>query len=288
MSTYYYPKNEVLSPRWVSPETRSLPWWVAVPVGVGALLAYLLWYLPWSAEWRRKDATIIVQVDFDGDKQWDARGSGVLISSNGYILTNRHLIYSTGGQRAKNMEIWFKPGRSQAVEKIIADYVSDGGEPADTSIEHIRNDWALLRAIRQGDFPFVELSEKTTFGLNEPVHVYGYSNAKDASVSPNGPSVSAPNGAIQRVDAPQDRALRIVHTAQPPDAGMTGGPLIHNGKLIGIHTMRAVGEVGGEGDGGGDPAGEETGETPKPQEQYALPVYLLRETVFSQYGGHRK
>lgn len=76
-------------------------------------------------------------------------------------------------------------------------------------------------------------------------------------------------GILNRVDrSAQGGVVRLTHSASLAE-GMSGGPLVQGSRLIGINTQILAG-----------------GQVPS-NENYALPAYLLRESVFRIYKDQR-
>src|SRR6476659_6508269 len=109
MSRYYYPNNEVLTPRWVTPKTGGFPWWLVVlPLLLLIILAAAAatWLLVIGPEHNARRATVLILTDRDGDGKPDVQGSGVIINPSGYILTNRHVVLSPTGEKPAKVQVW--------------------------------------------------------------------------------------------------------------------------------------------------------------------------------------
>lgn len=265
MSQFYYKDNVILEPRWEEPlpsGRNRWPWALAIVVLLGFLFLAGLWF---NRERDLKMATVLVRVDTNGDGKPDSEGSGVFISPKGYILTNRHVLFPKAGAKPGRIEVWYRPGsaRRQTLEATLE---KAGEGTISTSPEAIRNDWAVLRVTTQESMPWIKLSEKTDFREEEKVRAFGFPLGETPATNPYGPAVKVLQGILNRVDrSAQGGVVRLTHSASLTE-GMSGGPLVQGNRLIGINTQVLVG-----------------GQVPT-NENYALPAYLLRESVFKSYG----
>jgi len=164
-------------------------------------------------------------------------GTGFLVSSDGYILTNDHVITSNG-QVADAVVVVFKgPAGSKADGTPVAATIVGGDEA---------NDVALLK-IDPAQAPVVHplsLGDSTKVQVGEPVVAIG---------SPMGLSFSVSSGIVSATD----RTLRSptgavipggIQTDAAINTGNSGGPLIDSsGKVIGINTMIASHSGGSQG-----------------------------------------
>ena len=164
-------------------------------------------------------------------------GTGFLVSSDGYILTNDHVI-TNSGQVANAVAVVFKSkdGANPDGTRVAATVV--GGDEA--------NDVALLK-IDPSQAPVVHplsLGDSTKVQVGEPVVAIG---------SPMGLSFSVSSGIVSATD----RTLRSptgavipggIQTDAAINTGNSGGPLIDSsGKVIGINTMIASHSGGSQG-----------------------------------------
>jgi len=164
-------------------------------------------------------------------------GTGFLVSSDGYILTNDHVI-TNNGQMADAVVVVFKSPAGSKAEDTRVDASVVGGDEA--------NDVALLK-IDPAQAPVVHplsLGDSTKVQVGEPVVAIG---------SPMGLSFSVSSGIVSATD----RTLRSptgavipggIQTDAAINTGNSGGPLIDSsGKVIGINTMIASHSGGSQG-----------------------------------------
>lgn len=134
-------------------------------------------------------------------------GSGFFVSSDGYIVTNRHVI---GNRATASVKIRSGPTLT-----------------ATTVAESREKDLALLKINGDG-FRRLELSTGDDAGIGREVIAIG---------TPQGLSWSVSKGIVS---ASRDlRGVRLIQTDAAINAGNSGGPLIElsSGKVIGVNTL---------------------------------------------------
>ncbi|MBF6589787.1 MAG: trypsin-like peptidase domain-containing protein [Ktedonobacterales bacterium] len=161
----------------------------------------------------------VVQVQSSGSSQGGAIGSGEIITSDGYIVTNDHVVtgfssYSVQLSNGKKMTAQLKgeaPDNDLAVLKISA-----------TGLHPIA--FGDSSAVKVGQFAIavgspLGLAQSATFGIVSALN-------RDAQEGPGGPAAQL-SGLIQ--------------TSAPINPGNSGGALVDlQGRLIGIPTLGAV------------------------------------------------
>tara|TARA_B100000427_G_C15463960_1_gene575372 strand:- start:208 stop:1299 length:1092 start_codon:yes stop_codon:yes gene_type:complete len=149
---------------------------------------------------------------FNKPKENHASGSGVIISEDGYIITNRHVI-----NNAEEIEVVLNDKRTYNA-KIL-------GEDPD-------NDLALLK-IQEKDLPFMEFDNSNNIQVGEWVLAVGNPYNLNSTVTAGIVSAKARkinilnNGGIES----------FIQTDAAINSGNSGGALVNtDGKLIGINT----------------------------------------------------
>jgi len=138
-----------------------------------------------------------------------ALGSGFLISADGYIVTNNHVV-----EHAKSVTVTLEGGKALEAKVVGADQ---------------KTDLALLKIVEPADYPFVKLSKDTTrvgdwvvaignpFGLGGTVTA-GIVSAQERDIG------SGPYDSYLQIDAPINK-------------GNSGGPTFNlKGEVVGVNT----------------------------------------------------
>lgn len=163
----------------------------------------------------------------------EGSGSGVVLSEDGLILTNNHVVAAGGGGPAEYL-IGFSDGQTAPATVVAADPASD---------------MAVLRTERTGLTP-IEIGASDTLTVGQPVVAIG---------SPLGLAGTVTTGIISAMDRPvmasgrggdQATVIDALQTDAAINPGNSGGALVNmDGRLVGINT--AIATLGGQGDGTG-------------------------------------
>jgi len=152
-----------------------------------------------------------------------AGGSGFFVSSEGLIVTNRHVLDGTDVE----YEVVTSDGRSYPAEVLAIDSVLD---------------LAVLKVEGHG-FPALELGDSSVVRPGQSVIAIGNTLAEFQ----NSVTMGIVSGVNRRLWAGEDEATaeileEAIQTDAPINLGNSGGPLIDlDGKVIGVNT--AVGEA---------------------------------------------
>lgn len=168
-----------------------------------------------------------------------AVGSGVIVDSSGYIMTNAHVV--EGAQRIRvALPIPGDSGRAVPVGKRHILEARLVGVHKDT-------DLALLK-IDEKDLPTLPLLSQQRPRVGQLVFAIG---------SPEGLQNSVTMGVVSAVSrqADPEKALTYIQTDAPINPGNSGGPLVDmNGSVVGINTFILSEGGGSEGLGFAIPA----------------------------------
>jgi len=169
-----------------------------------------------------------------------AVGSGVIVDSNGYIMTNAHVV--EGAQRirvALPMSSGASPANTPAGKRAVLDAKLLG--------IHKESDLALLK-IDQSNLPTLSLEGAQNIRVGQMVLAVG---------SPEGLQSSVTMGVISAVARQADptKSMNYVQTDAPINPGNSGGPLVDmNGYVVGFNTFILSQSGGSEGLGFAVPA----------------------------------
>ncbi len=166
----------------------------------------------------------------------NAEGSGVVISSDGYIVTNNHVVAAGNGSA---VQVTFNSGK-----KLTAKVV--GTDPK-TDLAVVKADVTGLAAASWGDSDNVNVGD-TVLAIGSPLGLQGSVTAG---------IVSALHRTIQ-VGGEQDSPLQApsatttigdaIQTDAPINPGNSGGALVNtSGQVIGINSAIATGSSGSSG-----------------------------------------
>ncbi|MFW6140836.1 MAG: Do family serine endopeptidase [Acidobacteriota bacterium] len=153
-----------------------------------------------------------------GDKEQEyrttARGTGFFISSDGYILTNNHIV-----ENAVKVEVTSLQDKTYEAEIV-------GNDP--------ETDLALLK-VSDGNLPYVELGDSDNTKVGEWVLAIG--NPLGLTHTVTAGIVSAKGRIFQGLEA-QQPYQDFIQTDAAINRGNSGGPLINmQGKVVGINSI---------------------------------------------------
>jgi len=188
-------------------------------------------YGPLREEDRSQTALIVRQ---------HAVGSGVIVDSNGYIMTNAHVV--EGAQRIR-VALPLPMGDSAGQVPIGKRRILE----ARVLGQHKESDLALLK-IDETDLPTLPLLSKQRPRVGQLVFAIG---------SPEGLQNSVTMGVVSAIARQPDpsKSLTYIQTDAPINPGNSGGPLVDmNGSVLGLNTFILSQGGGSEGLGFAIPA----------------------------------
>ncbi len=160
-------------------------------------------------------AVFIVGED-DGSEATISSGSGFIISEDGCIVTNSHVIDSV--LLEENQKIYVKiPGFERMIEARIM-----GND--------VQTDIAVIKLMEEGNYPCVTLGDSTLLSVGEYVVAIGNSlGTLDGTVTTG--IVSA----LDREISNNGYMMRLIQTDASVNTGNSGGPLINSyGEVVGV------------------------------------------------------
>lgn len=151
----------------------------------------------------------------------EAVGTGIIISSDGEILTNNHVVEGSETARVRLYG---------STSPIIADVLAT--DPS--------NDMALIKLRDTTGLVAATFADPESIAVGDPVVAVGYALALDGGPSVTSGIISALNRTLQLDSETFLNAL--IQTDAAISSGNSGGPLINmNGQVIGINTAVATG-----------------------------------------------
>lgn len=149
-------------------------------------------------------------------------GSGVIISKDGYILTNSHVI-RIGNNISKDVEVYLNDGKNIKGKVVWSDTAVD---IAIVKVEGVNN----LLAAELGDSDSLEVGQ-VAIAIGNPIDL-----AFQRSLSKG--VISGLNRFIGQVDG-GGYMVGLIQTDASINGGNSGGPLVdEQGKIIGINTVK--------------------------------------------------
>jgi serine protease Do len=165
------------------------------------------------------------------NQQATSEGSGIIISSDGYIMTNYHVVEyadpKSGVSSQALLEV-FLPDGKQAQAKFI------GGDD--------ENDLAVIK-VNLTNLPVAELGDSSKLEVGEPAVAIGNPLGMEFAGSVTVGVISALNRQVET----EDKTLNLIQTDAAINPGNSGGALVNSkGQVIGINTVK-ISETGVEG-----------------------------------------
>lgn len=169
--------------------------------------------------------TSIKTTDFFGQSSnASAAGTGVIVSSDGYILTNKHVISG-----ASEVHVITDDGTTYEKVEVVAT------DPL--------NDIAFLKIKDAADLPAATLGDSKTISVGQQVIAIGnalgeYQNTVTSGIiSGTGRSLTASDGSSYNAETLTD----MIQTDAAINSGNSGGPLVNAaGEVIGINTATST------------------------------------------------
>lgn len=152
----------------------------------------------------------ILDVVGENDTAFDGFGSGVIITEDGLVLTNHHVV-----KDGKRIEVMLLDGRQFAARDVKSDE---------------RSDLAILRIDANEKLPTVEIGDSSDLSVGDWVLAIGSPFNLHSTVSA---------GIISGKNRPLEGLIkgRVLQTDAAVNPGNSGGPLIDlDGKVVGINT----------------------------------------------------
>lgn len=174
---------------------------------------------------------------FGGSGNATASGSGIIISSDGYILTNNHVVSNTDSSSSNS---FYQVSEANSVKVYL---YGDSQTAYDAKIigTDAETDLAVIK-IDKTDLPVAELGNSDELKIGEWAMAIGNPLGLSSSISIG--AVSAVNRKVEDSDGIE---YTLIQTDAAINQGNSGGALVNsNGQVIGINFMK-ISSVGVEG-----------------------------------------
>lgn len=169
-------------------------------------------------------STTSVMSFFGGSEEQIGSGSGVIYSSDGYIITNYHVIEEVVKSNNGKIEVFIGSSDSEAYDAQVVGY-------------HISSDLAVLK-INESGLKAVEFADSSKLSVGQYCVTIG---------APGGLEFmgSVTYGIISGLDrvVSTSKGVTLIQTDAAINPGNSGGALLNaNGELIGINSSKIVAE----------------------------------------------
>jgi putative serine protease PepD len=153
----------------------------------------------------------------------NAIGSGFVVSQDGYIITNDHVVEGANGP----MSVTFHDGSTSTAALV-------GRDP--------ESDVAVIKVAKSG-LTAVQLGNSDDIAVGDPVLAFGSPLALENTVTAG--IISAVDRAIKAGDTDTTRYYAAIQTDAAVNQGNSGGPLVDSsGKVIGMNSViRSIGSA---------------------------------------------
>ena len=166
-----------------------------------------------------------------GTVQSESSGSGIIISEDGYVVTNQHVI-----NNASEIAIYLSNGEKRTAELVGQD---------------IRTDLAVLK-MEKGEYPYAEFGVSSELEVGDLAVAIGNPLGMEFAGSVTSGIISALNRTVE-VDG---KSYNLIQTDAAINSGNSGGALVNcYGQVIGINSVK-VSSAGVEGLGFAIPVDE--------------------------------
>ena len=144
-------------------------------------------------------------------------GSGIIISKDGYIVTNNHVV-----ENASEVKVMLNNSKEYSAKIIGTDY---------------KTDLAVIK-IDETDLTYATLGDSSTLEVGELAVAIGNPLGKEFAGSVTAGIISA----LNRTVTVEDKQLTLIQTDAAINAGNSGGALVNcYGEVIGINTVKISG-----------------------------------------------
>lgn len=168
---------------------------------------------------------------FGGIQDTVSSGSGIIIRSDGYIMTNNHVISAAiqGSNQIKN---------GAKIEVILPNEI-DNPYSATVVGRDARTDLAVLK-IEADNLPAVEIGDSDNIKVGELAVAIGNPGGLEYMGSV---TVGVISGLNRSIPLDENNELKLIQTDAAINPGNSGGALVNaEGKLIGINTAKISGD----------------------------------------------
>ena len=168
--------------------------------------------LSWTSVYEKNIPSVVSIIC--ATERGNSTGTGVILTADGYIVTNCHVVDS-----AQSITVLLSDDRSFPAMLVGSDVVSD----------------LAVLYIEAGDLTPAEFGDSTALKVGEPVVAIG----DPLGIEYRGTMTDGIISAINRDVTVEGRVMTLIQTNAALNSGNSGGPLINQqGQVIGINTIK--------------------------------------------------
>lgn len=161
---------------------------------------------------------------FGGSTEATGEGSGIIYTSDGYIITNYHVIESAVESSKSKVEVFLADDTDTAINATVVGY-------------NIASDLAVVKVAKTG-LPAVEFADSSTLKVGQYVVAIGNPGGLEFIGSV---SYGVISGLNRSVTLGTGNAMSLIQTDAAINPGNSGGALVDiTGKLIGVNSVKLV------------------------------------------------
>ncbi len=200
--------------------------------------------------------SIMCMVKKNGKLKPASSGSGFVVTSDGYVITNHHVAFNSRAGKAydayylnwdsstgrKFVTARFVAAHRKMAERRRVRMVDSNTGRISVRFQRQHVDIALLKITTKGTYPTVPLSPIKHAMLGDQVVAMGFPS-EGASINTMGnESITTTMGSISRMVRLADKRVNEIQHSAKVAGGNSGGPLfdVHTGAVIGINTWVGI------------------------------------------------
>ncbi|MDO5559453.1 MAG: trypsin-like peptidase domain-containing protein [Oscillospiraceae bacterium] len=147
-------------------------------------------------------------------------GTGIVMSQDGYIITNAHVIYDSSYGAAKDVTVLLSDTETEYTAEVV-------GYDTQTDIAVLKVNANDLTAAELGDSSTLEVGD-TAIAIGNPLGFDLFGTMTAGYIS-----------GLNRTISTDDSIMHLIQTDAAINSGNSGGPLVNDcGQIIGINSMK--------------------------------------------------
>lgn len=161
---------------------------------------------------------------FGGSSDATDEGSGIIYSSDGYIITNYHVISGAVESNKSSISVYLSTNPDKGINATVIGY-------------NIASDLAVIKIDKTG-LPAIELADSSKLKVGQHAIAIGSPGGMEFM---NSVSYGIISGLNRSVSTGTGKAMTLIQTDAAINPGNSGGALLDStGKLIGVNSVKLV------------------------------------------------